>query len=192
MSMSVKGNSQGALNHSTTFLQPQVPYGISGLKAARNEYQNGMEGMDIGEPQPNQQPNQQLELKMNKDLKGLTSTQTPPHILNHHLPTLGAYSVTRQFRCPSSSVSSPCYACGVVEVSTWLYLMFKFFRYGRYFHGNIQKNQRKIWKWGVKSPHIGETLKFRLKSIYIVHISKTSVKYRRNFYISSNEYLTVP
>ncbi|RXI07331.1 hypothetical protein DVH24_026467 [Malus domestica] len=92
MSMSVKGNSQGTLNHSTTFWQPQVPYGIFGLKAARNKYQNGMEGMDIGEPQPNQQPNQQLELKMDKDLKGLTSTQTPPHILNHHLPTLGSFS----------------------------------------------------------------------------------------------------
>ncbi|CAN6698567.1 unnamed protein product [Malus baccata var. baccata] len=109
MSMSVKGNSQDALNHSTTLWQPQVPYGIFGLKAARNEYQNGMEGMDIGEPQPNQQPNQQLELKMDKDLKGLTSTQTPPHILNHHLPTLGAYSSLLHVMHAVSSKLAPGY-----------------------------------------------------------------------------------
>ncbi|XP_050128229.1 plant-specific TFIIB-related protein 1 [Malus sylvestris] len=81
-----KGNSQGPMNQSTTFWQSQVPYGTSDLKTAGQKYENGVEGMDTDEPQPNQQPN-------------------PTHTINP--PSSGACPVTRQFRCPSTSSPSP-------------------------------------------------------------------------------------
>ncbi|PQQ04152.1 plant-specific TFIIB-related protein 1 [Prunus yedoensis var. nudiflora] len=85
----LKGNSRGAqttvLNQSTTFWQHQVPYGTSGSRTAGKNSHNGTEGMDIDEPQRNQQHNQQFEQKMGMDS-----------------------NVTRQFRCPPpSSGSSP-------------------------------------------------------------------------------------
>ncbi|KAL6273921.1 hypothetical protein ACE6H2_024613 [Prunus campanulata] len=106
----LKGNSRGAqttvLNQSTTFWQHQVPYGTSGLRTAGKNSHNGTEGMDIDEPQRNQQPNQQFEQKMGMDSNGLTSTRKPTQILSP--PASGACSVTRQFRCPPpSSGSSP-------------------------------------------------------------------------------------
>lgn len=54
------------------------------------------------------------------------------------------------------------------------------------------KNQRKIWKGDeVQTSHIGETLKFRLKLTKFVDIFDISIKYQKNFYISSKPVLYI-
>ena len=48
-------------------------------------------------------------------------------------------------------------------------------------------------KMRVKSkPHIGETLKFRLKLTNFINISNILVKYQKNFYILSKPVFNIP
>lgn len=97
-----KGSARGAhnpsVNRSTIIWKNQLPYGTSASGTANDKGQNVARGMEIDEAQRSHQE-YELELKVDKETKGVTSSPKQTQLSN---PLLSSASLAaRQFRPPS-------------------------------------------------------------------------------------------